>query len=330
MYINQKAVLSLFIASTSVKAFIPSSSSFMQNVKAPSTSVGFNTGLYSVVESKSDTDTKVLKDEAATVEEKAWKILKEEGSTNTTAAVEDVKPKAIAPKNSTEVVEKLEEAVVKAEVKEVETVEKVTILDEMDLVLAIEEEADALVDEMMDDTCEIDEEGNPADDICVDESKLAMAKSKLKSVVKKTIGLVRTGGDGKSVDSSDVFGEGGIDFNDGMVPEGELLEQGWEQRGNSSAIRRNAEVWKFALSCVFKALKPKKLRKKGASEEEIKAAKSEAAIFIRNGLLKLGPSFVKLVSSCLNSAHKCILKNFYLQCISIYDYKSRTQCMVFS
>jgi len=45
---------------------------------------------------------------------------------------------------------------------------------------------------------------------------------------------------------------------------------------------------------VFKALKPKKMRKKGASEEEIQEAKTEAATFIRNGLLRLGPSFVKL------------------------------------
>jgi len=294
MYINQKAVVSLFIASTSVNAFIPSSSSFVQNAKAPSMSVGFKTGLYSVVDSKSETelikDDKVVTDEAATVEEKAWKILKEEGSTNTTAVAEDVKPKAIAPTDAYDVAAKLEEAVI----KEVEIVEEGTVLDELDLVLAIEEEADALVDEMMDETCEIDDEGNPADEICVDESKLTLVKAKLKSVVKKTIGLVRTGGDGKSVDSTDVFGEGGIDFDDGVVLEGELLEQGWEQRGNSSAIRRNAEVWKFALSCVFKALKPKKMRKKGASEAEIQAAKSEAAIFIRNGLLKLGPSFVKL------------------------------------
>jgi len=72
------------------------------------------------------------------------------------------------------------------------------------------------------------------------------------------------------------------------------LEQGWEKRGNSSALRRNAEVWKFALKCVFKALKPRKMRKSGASEEEISEAQTEAATFIRNGLLRLGPSFVKL------------------------------------
>mmetsp|Transcript_17168 Transcript_17168/g.24161 ORF Transcript_17168/g.24161 Transcript_17168/m.24161 type:complete len:595 (+) Transcript_17168:2-1786(+) len=78
------------------------------------------------------------------------------------------------------------------------------------------------------------------------------------------------------------------------VPEGEILEKGWERRGNSSALRRNGEVWKFALKCVFRALKPRKLRKKGASEEEVKAAQVEAATFIRDGLLELGPTFVKL------------------------------------
>ena len=29
---------------------------------------------------------------------------------------------------------------------------------------------------------------------------------------------------------------------------GDLLEMGWERRGNGSSVRRNAEVWKFALS----------------------------------------------------------------------------------
>jgi len=48
------------------------------------------------------------------------------------------------------------------------------------------------------------------------------------------------------------------------------------------------------LKCVFRALKPRKMRKSGAPEEEIKAAQVEAATFIRDGLLELGPTFVKL------------------------------------
>lgn len=67
-----------------------------------------------------------------------------------------------------------------------------------------------------------------------------------------------------------------------------------EMRANSSTLARNAEVWKFALQSVFRVLKPRKLRKKGVSDEDFKAAQIEAAEFIRNGLLELGPSFVKL------------------------------------
>ena len=93
------------------------------------------------------------------------------------------------------------------------------------------------------------------------------------------------------------------------------------RRGNANALRRNAEIWKFALKSVFASLKPRKLKKvrsatpllnlfysvltrrsasllessqKGASQEEIETAQRDAATFIRDGLLKLGPSFVKL------------------------------------
>lgn len=68
-----------------------------------------------------------------------------------------------------------------------------------------------------------------------------------------------------------------------------------ETRANSSALKRNGEVWKFTLQSVFKVLKPRKMAKAGtASDEEIKQAQIEAAEFIRDGLLELGPSFVKL------------------------------------
>eukprot|EP00536_Pseudo-nitzschia_multiseries_P007871 jgi/Psemu1/256645/estExt_Genewise1Plus.C_1900049 len=73
-----------------------------------------------------------------------------------------------------------------------------------------------------------------------------------------------------------------------------MLEEGWFKRGESSALRRNGEVWKFALKCVFRCLKPRSMRKKGATDEEIKQAQIDAATFIRDGLLTLGPTFVKL------------------------------------
>ena len=165
-----------------------------------------------------------------------------------------------------------------------------------ELVQAIEDEAALLVDEMMDEECEVNEMGLPKDEICVDESTFQKVKSNLKSIVKKTLGGVRTGGGSDVEVGADDGMPNLVNFDDAEMLQGELLEQGWEKRGNASALRRNGEVWKFALSCVFKALKPRKLRKKGASEEEINAAKTEAATYITNGLLRLGPSFVKLVS----------------------------------
>ena len=282
----ESAVLSLLL--TSSTAFTPSQPRILAS-QSP---------LFSVVEpvvDKDKTEAKVVEDG---VEEKAWKIIKEqtdekevEASSNSTVAEKE----AIVVEEATVEEATVEEVVEVPETKTDTPEEPILNLSEDDLVQAIEQEAQSIVDEMTDDECEIDDEGNPADEICVDESKRTKVKNTLRNIMVKTLGLVRTGGD----DEASVLKEGNefsiIDM-EGDVPEGELLERGWEERGNSNALRRNAEVWKFALSCVFKALKPKKLRKKGATEEEIMQAKTEAAEFIRNGLLKLGPSFVKLVS----------------------------------
>eukprot|EP00238_Polyblepharides_amylifera_P006966 CAMPEP_0196574902 /NCGR_PEP_ID=MMETSP1081-20130531/4506_1 /TAXON_ID=36882 /ORGANISM="Pyramimonas amylifera, Strain CCMP720" /LENGTH=729 /DNA_ID=CAMNT_0041893047 /DNA_START=269 /DNA_END=2458 /DNA_ORIENTATION=+ len=67
---------------------------------------------------------------------------------------------------------------------------------------------------------------------------------------------------------------------------GDTLEAGWESRGGRSSLFRNVEVWGFALKSVRRVLKAKK---SGDSAE-----KTEAALFIRDGLLRLGPTFVKL------------------------------------
>eukprot|EP00521_Asterionellopsis_glacialis_P009626 CAMPEP_0195287034 /NCGR_PEP_ID=MMETSP0707-20130614/4266_1 /TAXON_ID=33640 /ORGANISM="Asterionellopsis glacialis, Strain CCMP134" /LENGTH=767 /DNA_ID=CAMNT_0040346751 /DNA_START=58 /DNA_END=2361 /DNA_ORIENTATION=- len=171
---------------------------------------------------------------------------------------------------------------------------KTTAVSMDDLVEALENEAELVAEELIDEECEIDTTGKPLEDYCVDEGKMAAVKQKFKGIVKKTMKVVRLGSDegvDEAEDDDDEFSTGVLLEN---VPEGEILEQGWERRGNSSALRRNGEVWKFALKCVFRALKPRKMRKSGASEEEIKAAQVEAATFIRDGLLELGPTFVKL------------------------------------
>jgi predicted unusual protein kinase regulating ubiquinone biosynthesis (AarF/ABC1/UbiB family) len=148
---------------------------------------------------------------------------------------------------------------------------------------AIELEAERAVQEIIDETCEIDEEtGGPKDELCVDDVKREGFRARTKKVIRELLQLVG---------SSNAAADMELDEN---ASEGEVLERGWELRANSSSIVRNAEVWKFALASVFRVLKPRKMKAKGASEEELKKAQTEAAEFIRDGLLKLGPSFVKL------------------------------------
>jgi hypothetical protein len=144
-------------------------------------------------------------------------------------------------------------------------------------------EAETFIDEMIDEGCEVSLEGDsgPVDELCVDVG----FRQRFKDIVSTTLSVVRSN---KIDEETDAQGNS-------LVSTGEKLEQGWEMRANSSALRRNAEVTKFALAAVFRVLKPRKMRTAGsATEEEITAAQTGAAEFIRDGLLTLGPSFVKL------------------------------------
>ena len=173
-------------------------------------------------------------------------------------------------------------------------------LTDEEILVELEKAAEEVASDTFDEICLVDSDtGGPVDEICVDESLYARTKGRFKSIIRGTLGLVRRGSTSEATNigdedyAEDYLLETGV-FDQEDVPEGELLEQGWEARGNSSALRRNTEVWKFALKSVFRALKAKKLAKAGASEEEISAARVDAATFIRDGLLRLGPTFVKL------------------------------------
>jgi len=149
----------------------------------------------------------------------------------------------------------------------------------------IEIESEKIVQEIVEEECLIDEEtGGPADPLCADEEQARGFRARLKNRISNTMQMVRGIPGEKTVTDDDTDEE--ID--------GDMLEEGWFKRGESSAIRRNGEVWKFALQCVFRCLKPRSMRKKGATDEEIKQAQIDAATFIRDGLLTLGPTFVKL------------------------------------
>ena len=145
----------------------------------------------------------------------------------------------------------------------------------------IELESDKMVNEMMDEACEVDfEKDGPADELCDEDSEeRTRFRDRFKSIVKSTLQVVRG-----SYDEIDAEG----------LSEGEILEKGWEQRANASALVRNAEVWKFALKAAFTVLGARKAKLKGATDAELQKAQIEAAEYVRDGLLRLGPSFVKL------------------------------------
>jgi len=158
------------------------------------------------------------------------------------------------------------------------------------LMVNVEIESEKIVEELVDEACEVDEEtAGPVDTLCEDEEEMKGFRARVKNRIGKTIQLV------KGVPKEDVVSTEGVDDTDeDEVIDGDMLEEGWFKRGESSALRRNAEVWKFALKSVFRCLKPRSMRKKGATEEEIEQAQVDAATFVRDGLLTLGPTFVKL------------------------------------
>ena len=130
--------------------------------------------------------------------------------------------------------------------------------------------ASELASEILDDAdCELDPVTlGPSDPECLDEN-YAKLKTDLSSTILKTATALTspTSSSSSSSSSSSMYSTDDENY-------GEMLERGWEKRGNASALRRNGEIWKFALKSVFKVLKPRSLRKKGkASEEEIVAAK---------------------------------------------------------
>ncbi|KAL3930462.1 MAG: hypothetical protein SGBAC_011756 [Bacillariaceae sp.] len=156
--------------------------------------------------------------------------------------------------------------------------------DVMQLMVDVAEEAEKASQEIVDDSCDIDVDDDGqiiVDDLCIDEDAKNGFRAKLKSTIGQTLQVFR----GMPAEDKEV---------EDLTAAGDILEAGWSKRGGSSALRRNAEVWKFALKCVVRSLKPRSMRKKGASDEDIEQAQIEAATFIRDGLVELGPTFVKL------------------------------------
>merc|ERR1719353_115304 len=93
---------------------------------------------------------------------------------------------------------------------------------------------------------------------------------------------------------SDVLGDGPAE--EGGAEEGsagDAMEEGWLAKSQGSSFKRTLEVWGFLAQCGLKIVKARKA-KGDMTEADVSAAKTAAAEFIRDGLFRLGPTFVKL------------------------------------
>jgi predicted unusual protein kinase regulating ubiquinone biosynthesis (AarF/ABC1/UbiB family) len=70
------------------------------------------------------------------------------------------------------------------------------------------------------------------------------------------------------------------------------MENGWKSRGYGSSFNRSIEVWLFAVSWGISYLKAEKLKKKDPLAYT--EAKKKCAVVLRDKLLELGPTFIKL------------------------------------
>jgi hypothetical protein len=91
------------------------------------------------------------------------------------------------------------------------------------VLIEMEREANNVVNELMDENCEVDPEtGKPADDLCTDDVKRIGFRNTLKQYVNQCIQMVR----GTTVKDVDVFTMDLSDDDDDEIPQGELLERG--------------------------------------------------------------------------------------------------------
>lgn len=67
------------------------------------------------------------------------------------------------------------------------------------------------------------------------------------------------------------------------------MEGGWARRGKGSAFFRTLEIWSIALQFLLKEAKVRKIK----TIEEQRAERRKVAVYARDCLLRLGPTFIK-------------------------------------
>lgn len=141
--------------------------------------------------------------------------------------------------------------------------------------------------EIVDDSCDVD-----APEVCTDESVYKKTVGNLVGLIGRTLRLSR--GDARKADLDEEAGD--------------AMEAGWESKAQGSALKRTTEVWAFLGSAALKVLKARKTK---GTAEEVSAAKTAAAEYIRDSLFRLGPTFVKLGQ--VISTRSDLLEKEYIQ-----------------
>lgn len=127
----------------------------------------------------------------------------------------------------------------------------INTLDEasINLIQSLEKQMEDMVMDDIDEECLFDPNtGKSVDpELCEDPTKMSKFKNKMRGVVGKVIRLVRSS-DSDQVQDID-------EFDNEPVPEGELLEQGWEKVGIISFLNRYYRLHFLSILCTFTVIK---------------------------------------------------------------------------
>ncbi|CAM9478004.1 unnamed protein product [Ectocarpus sp. 6 AP-2014] len=92
------------------------------------------------------------------------------------------------------------------------------------------------------------------------------------------------------------------------------MESSWNKRGYGSAISRSVEVWIFGAKILFKEIKLRKVE--DAAEKSQK--RSAIAVQLKDGLLRLGPTFIKL-GQLLSTRIDVVPKEYIKELVMLQD-----------
>lgn len=92
------------------------------------------------------------------------------------------------------------------------------------------------------------------------------------------------------------------------------MESSWNKRGYGSAISRSAEVWVFGAKILFKEIRLRKV------EDAVEKSEKRAAIALqlKEGLLRLGPTFIKL-GQLLSTRIDVVPKEYIKELVMLQD-----------